>query len=67
MLDKKKCNECYKYFRETQGKMTILPDENKLIWHFYCKKCLRSWRKRGLQKKGFSDKEINEIVLKEYP
>ena len=67
MLDKKKCNECYKYFRETQGKMTILPDENKLIWHFYCKKCLRSWRKRGLQKKGFSDKEITEIVLKEYP
>lgn len=47
--------------------MTIFPDENKLIWHFYCKKCLRSWRKRGLQKKGFSDKEINEIVLREYP
>ena len=67
MLDKKKCNECSEYFREAQGKMTILPDENKLIWHFYCKKCLRSWRKRGLQKKGFSDKEINEIVLKEYP
>ena len=67
MLDKNKCNECSKYFRETQGKMTILPDENKLIWHFYCKKCLRSWRKRGLQKEGFSDKEINEIVLREYP
>ena len=67
MLDKKKCNECSEYFREAQGKMTILPDENKLIWHFYCKKCLRSWRKRGLQKKGFSDKEINEIVLREYP
>ena len=67
MLDKNKCNECSKYFRETQGKMTIFPDENKLIWHFYCKKCLRSWRKRGLQKKGFSDKEINEIVLREYP
>ena len=67
MLGKKKCNECSEYFRETQGKMTILPDENKLIWHFYCKNCLRTWRKRGLQKKGFSDKEINEIVLREYP
>ena len=67
MLNKKKCNECSEYFREAQGKMTILPDENKLIWHFYCKKCLRSWRKRGLQTKGFSDKEINEIVLREYP
>ena len=67
MLDKKKCNECSEYFRENQGKMTILPDENKLIWHFYCKKCLRCWRKRGLQKKGFSDKKINEIVLREYP
>ena len=67
MLGKKKCNECSKYFIETQDKMTILPDENKLIWHFYCKNCLRTWRKRGLQKKGFSDKEINEIVLREYP
>ena len=50
-----KCNDCSKYFEESQGKMTIIPDENKLIWHFYCKKCLRSWRKRGLENKGYSE------------
>ena len=47
--------------------MTIIPDENKLIWHFYCKKCLRSWRKRGLENEGFSEDEINKIILREYP
>ena len=67
MSDKKKCNECSDHFEESQGKMTILPDENKLIWHFYCKKCLRSWRKRGLKNTGYSDAEINKILLKEYP
>ena len=67
MLDKKKCNECYEYFELSQGKLTILPDDNKLIWHFYCKKCLRSWRKRGLYNNGLSDEEINKIILREYP
>lgn len=47
--------------------MVILPDENKLIWHFYCKKCLRAWRKRGLENKGYSEDEINKIILREYP
>ena len=47
--------------------MTIIPDENKLIWHFYCKKCLRSWRKRGLENEGFSEDAINKIILREYP
>ncbi len=67
VLIKKKCNDCSKDFYETDGKMVILPDENKLIWHFYCKKCLRAWRRRGLENKGFSEDEINKIILREYP
>ena len=64
---KLKCNDCSEYFEEVKGKMTILRDENKLIWHFYCKNCLRSWRKRGLQNEGLSNIEINEIIKREYP
>ena len=64
---KKKCYDCSKDFYETDGKMVILPDEKKLIWHFYCKKCLRAWRKRGLENKGYSEDEINKIILREYP
>ena len=64
---KLKCNDCDEYFEEAQGKMMILPDENKLIWHFYCKNCLRSWRKRGLQNNGLSRIEINKIIKREYP
>ena len=67
VLIKKKCNDCSKDFYEADGKMVILPDENKLIWHFYCKKCLRAWRKRGLENKGYSEDEINKIILTEYP
>ena len=67
VLIKKKCNDCSKDFYEADGKMVILPDEKKLIWHFYCKKCLRSWRKRGLENKGYSEDEINKIILREYP
>ena len=67
VLIKKKCNDCSKDFYEADGKMVILPDENKLIWHFYCKKCLRAWRKRGLENKGYSEDEINKIILREYP
>ena len=67
VLIKKKCNDCSKDFFEADGKMVILPDENKLIWHFYCKKCLRAWRKRGLENKGYSEDEINKIILREYP
>ena len=67
VLIKKKCNDCSKDFYEADGKMVILPDDNKLIWHFYCKKCLRAWRKRGLENKGFSEDEINKIILREYP
>ena len=64
---KLKCNDCSEHFEEAQGKMMILPDEKKLIWHFYCKNCLRSWRKRGLQNNGLSNIEINEIIKREYP
>ena len=67
VLIKKKCNDCSKDFYEADGKMVILPDDNKLIWHFYCKKCLRSWRKRGLENKGYSKDEIINIILREYP
>ena len=67
VLIKKKCNDCSKDFYEADGKMVILPGENKLIWHFYCKKFLRSWRKRGLENKGYSENEINKIILREYP
>ena len=67
VLIKKKCNDCSEDFYEADGKMVILPDEKKLIWHFYCKKCLRSWRKRGLENKGYSEDEINKIILREYP
>ena len=44
-----------------------LPDDNIVIWHFYYKKCLRSWRKRGFENKGYSQDEINNIILREYP
>ena len=67
MSDKKKCNDCFEYFKEYDGKMTVLPHENKLIWDFYCINCLRSWRKRGLKNNGYSDDDIDKIILQEYP
>ena len=41
VLIKKKCNDCLKDFYEADGKMVILLDDNKLIWHFYCKKMFK--------------------------
>ena len=42
-----------------------LPDDNIVIWHFYYKKCSRSWRKKGLKIKVIPN-EINNIILREY-
>ncbi len=67
VLIKKKCNDCSEDFYEADGKMVILPDDNKVIWHLYCKKCLSSRRKRGLENKSYSQDEINNIILREYP
>ena len=66
VLIKKKCNDCSEDFMSliVNGN---LPDDNIVIWHFYYKKCLRSWRKRGFENKGYSQDEINNIILREYP
>ena len=67
VLIKKNAMIVQKIFMRLDGKMVILPDNNKVIWHFYCKNCLRSWRKRGLENKGYSEDEINNTILREYP
>ena len=67
VLIKKNAMFVQKIFYEADGKMVILPDDNKVIWHLYCKKCLSSRRKRGLENKSYSQDEINNIILREYP
>ena len=67
MYKKKVCFDCDQKFSESQGKMLIIESDDKLVWNFYCLSCLKAWRKRGLENHGFSNKEIEYILKREYP
>ena len=52
--------ECQDAVEEDQGRWLIL-DEAKsegFDWKFMCMRCLRAWRKRGLERQGVSDEAV---------
>jgi len=63
-MSKKNCFDCDNHFEENEGKMLILNNGDKLIWHFYCFACLKNWSVRALKAKGLSDEEIQKTTYK---
>ena len=62
-MSKKNCFDCNNHFEESEGKMLILNNGDKLIWHFYCFACLKNWSVRALKAKGLSE-EIQKTTYK---
>ena len=63
------CFECQDAVEEDQGRWLIL-DETKsegFDWKFMCIRCVRAWRKRGLEREGVSDEAVMVQLDKEYP
>ena len=63
------CFECQDAVEEDQGRWLIL-DEAKsedFDWKFMCMRCVRAWRKRGLEREGISDEAVTVQLDKEYP
>ena len=63
------CFECQDAVEEDQGRWLIL-DEAKsegFDWKFMCMRCVRAWRKRGLEQQEVSDEAVMMQLDKEYP
>lgn len=62
------CHECQTNVAEKLGRWVIL--SNKAVgfdWIFMCIHCVRGWRKRGLEREGYSVQRIIENLDEEYP
>lgn len=64
-----KCQECEATVEEDSGRWLILNENKKegFEWMFLCIRCVRDWRKRGLEREGLSYEEVVLQLDKEYP
>ena len=62
------CHECRLKAGEKAGRWIILGEkEGGFEWIFLCIQCVRDWRKRGLEREGYSPKIVTALLDKEYP
>ena len=63
------CFECQDAVEEHQGRWLILEEAEceSFHWKFMCIRCVRAWRKRGLEREGVSDEAVMLQLDKEYP
>ena len=63
------CFECQDAVEEDKGRWLILDeaDSGGFDWKFMCIRCVRAWRKRGLEREGVSDEAVMVQLDKEYP
>ena len=62
------CHDCQTNVEEAKGRWVILGvEEDGFEWIFMCIQCVRDWRKRGLEREGYSIRNVKETLDKEYP
>ena len=63
------CFECQDAVEEDQGRWLILEgaESESFDWKFMCLRCVRAWRKRGLEREGVLDEAVMVQLDKEYP
>ena len=62
------CHDCQTNVEEAKGRWVILGvKEDGFEWIFMCIQFVRDWRKRGLEREGYSIRNVKETLDKEYP